>query len=171
MENDKISVGEYINDNSLLSIQYIPFDSKMRIVRHVISGVIDAVGGLNTSLLRRISTEVIIESITNIDMNKKDENDLSGFDQLCLNNCLEQLKTQIGSEYNEFEKILNETVSDYLRIETNPALTINKIYDQVKEAFNVTMEYLSEKIQTIDVEEISNNIARFISTHEGGGIE
>lgn len=80
--NNKISVTEYINNNDLLVVTYLPFDTKMNIVSHILNSIISSVGGLNTSLLRRISTEVFINSITNIDMNIEDENGLRGFDTL-----------------------------------------------------------------------------------------
>ena len=80
--NTKISVYDYYNDNNKLEITFTPFDTKLQIVSNIISEVIKSVGGINTSLLRRISTEIFIETITNIDMKIQDENGLSGFDQL-----------------------------------------------------------------------------------------
>jgi len=78
--NDKISVAEYLNNKELLVLTYLPFDTKMEIVSNIINSVTNSVGGLNTTLMRRVSTEVFIESITNIDLNIVDENNLKGFD-------------------------------------------------------------------------------------------
>jgi len=64
-------------------MDYIPFDNKLQIVSHIVQGLIDATKGINTALLKRISKEVFIESITNIDLNIIDENGLKGYDQLC----------------------------------------------------------------------------------------
>ena len=38
MDNNKISVMDYLEDNSLLTASYIPFDEKMSIVSKIISG-------------------------------------------------------------------------------------------------------------------------------------
>lgn len=171
MENNKISAIEYINNNELLEVNYIPFDQKMQVVSNVLSEVINSVGGLNTTLLRRISTEVFIETITNIDMSIVDDNGLGGFDQLCYNNQLDTLKSIISREYDEFEKILSERVSDYIRIETNPAVTISNIYDQIKVYYNNIMDYLSSRIQDIDVDNISSILNELTSSNGSDGDE
>lgn len=167
MENNKISVQEYLNNKELLSVVYIPFDTKIQIVSRVIRGLIDSTGGIMSSMLRRIFTEVVIESISNIDMNIEDENGLKGFDQLCYANELENMKIVLGNEYKEFEKILSEYISDYIRIETNPAITINQIYSQVTEFLSTLLDGLSEKIQDVDVEKLGDTIARLVSTNGG----
>ena len=135
-KNNRISVNDYLDDKEKLELTYIPFDRKLEIVTHTLQGVIDSIGGLNTSLLRRISTEVFIEAITNIDMNIINENGLKGFDQLCYLNELDNLISLISNEYAEFERIVNERVSDYNRIETNSALAINAIHNQVRKNLN-----------------------------------
>lgn len=168
MSENKISVMDYVNDNDLLEVSYIPYDEKMQIVSHVLNGVINSVGGLNTSILRRISTEVFIESITNIDLGVEDENGLKGFDQLCYLGELDQLKIFLGNEYIEFQKILDEHVQDYIRMETNPALTINAIYNQLSEYAKIAIDYISNQIQNIDADQVAETVTKFISTNGGG---
>ena len=164
--NNKISVTEYINNNDLLVVTYLPFDTKMNIVSHILNSIISSVGGLNTSLLRRISTEVFINSITNIDMNIEDENGLRGFDTLLFTGKLNQLKSALDREYSELELILDERVNDYIRTETNPSVTINAIYDQIRAYLNTAMDYLSERIKDIDVSQIANELTQYISNNE-----
>jgi len=174
MENNnenKISVKEYLSGEKQLELTYIPFDSKLEIVSHIINGIINSVGGINTSLLRRISTEVFIGSISNIDMNIEDENGLSGFDQLCYLNKLDELKNNLGSEYAEFETILNERISDYIRIETNPAVTINAIYNQLKDIADKVLNYISDQVQDFDVDNFINNVSQIADGLNGGGNE
>jgi hypothetical protein len=171
MENNKISAIEYINNNELLEVSYIPFDQKMQVVSDVLSEVINSVGGLNTTLLRRVSTEVFIETITNIDMGIVDENGLSGFDQLCYYNQLNTLKTVIGNEYIEFETILKERISDYIRIETNPAVTISSIYNQLKNNTDKVLDYVSNQIQNLDIDDFVNRISETATALNGGGDE
>lgn len=168
MNENKISVMDYVNDNDLLEVSYIPYDEKMQIVSHVFNSVINSVGGLNTSILRRISTEVFLESITNIDLGVEDENGLKGFDQLCYLGELDQLKIFLGNEYIEFQKILDEYVQDYIRMETNPALTINAIYNQLSEYAKIAMDYISNQIQNVDVDQVAETVTKFISTNGGG---
>lgn len=100
MDKKKISIKEYIDNNELLEMEFIPFDTKMEIVSQVINQVIKTVGGLNTSLLRRISTEVFVEAITNIDMSMEDENGLGGFDQLYFYNKFDDFIELINREYS-----------------------------------------------------------------------
>jgi hypothetical protein len=93
MNENKISVSEYLKDNGLLEINYIPYDVKLDIVDVVLSQVIsdDVMPKVDGALLKRVSTEVFIETITNIDMSIKSEVDLGGYDELCLNNELDFL--------------------------------------------------------------------------------
>ena len=168
--NDKISVADYLNNKELIKLTYLPFDTKMRIVSGVIMEVINAIGGINTPLLRRISTEVFIESITNIDMNIEDDNGLKGFDQLCYHGELENLQKVIGREYNEFQTILDERIADYIRTETNPAITINKIYEQLTTYANTALNYIQKRVQD-NAEELSKQLMPLIEkvgvTNEG----
>ena len=166
-EKNKISVTDYLKDNTLLELTYLPFESKLQIVSHIMTGMIESLGGLNTSLLRRISTETFIESITNIDMSVEDENNLKGFDQLCYKNELENLKEVLGNEYAELQKILDERVADYIRMETNPALIINSIYDVVSEKIGIAMDMISQRIQNIDVEKLSDMITPMVENIGG----
>lgn len=163
----KISVADYLNDNGLLEEQYVPFDAKLQIAQSVLMGVIKAVGGLNTSLLRRIATETFIESITNIDMNIEDEYGLKGFDQLCFHNELTNLTSKLGSEYDELMQILDERVGDYIRTEMNSAITINAIYDEVVKKINDVLDLASKYIQEIDIESLANTIGS-MATQIGG---
>lgn len=168
MNENKISVMDYVNDNDLLEVSYIPYDEKMQIVSHVLNGVINSVGGLNSSILRRIATEVFIESISNIDLGVDDENGLKGFDQLCYLGEMDQLKNLLGNEYAEFQRILDERVQDYIRMETNPALTINAIYEQVSEYVKMAMDYISSQIQNVDVDQVAEMVSKFVPMNGGG---
>lgn len=163
----KISVDDYIADKSLLHLTYIPFDNKMEIISQIINGVIKSVGGLNSSLLRRISIEIIIESISNIDMNAINKSGLKGFDELLYRSELNNLVELLGDEYMEFNRILNERISDYIRIETNPAITIEKIYEQLKTYISSTLDYMTSKIQEIDLEEFADAISSINYNKEG----
>lgn len=161
----KISVAEYIEDNSKLIVNYIPFDEKMNVASRIITGIVNALGGLNSSLLRRVSTEVFIETISNIDLNIVDENGLKGFDQLCYRRELDKLKEYLGNEYTELAQILSEYVSDYIRTETNPAITIQKIYEQSGTYLNNAFDYISNYIQSIDAEKAAESIRQIISSN------
>ena len=169
MDKKKISIKEYIDNNELLEMEFIPFDTKMEIVSQVINQVIKTVGGLNTSLLRRISTEVFVEAITNIDMSMEDENGLGGFDQLYFYNKFDDFIGLINREYSQFAQILDERIADYIRIETNPSVTIQAIYKQVSDYLGTAMDYLSDKIQNIDVEEFGETLKDIASLTLNGG--
>jgi hypothetical protein len=169
MKDNKISVKEYIEDKGLLKGTYVSFNDKITIMSHVISELVNSIGGLNTSMLRRLATEVIIESISNIDMAITDENGLSGYDQLCYMNELDELKIRLGNEYDEMERILDERIDDYIRTETNPAITINAIYSHVTGTLSDIIELIRKQIQNINVEELMQNISQLIP--KTGGVE
>jgi len=50
--------------------------------------------------------------------------------------------------------MLSEMISDYIRIETNPAITINLIYKQIQTYLNKMLDYISENIQNIDIDNL-----------------
>ena len=158
-DKNKISVSEFIDNKSLLEVSYLPFDSKMQLVSTIFSEVINVVGGLNTALLRRISTEAFINAISNIDMSIKDDTGLDGFDQLYYHREFKNLVSLLGEEYTELQTILTERLNDYIRTETNPAITINSIYEQVKTYFNTALDYISTNIQNIDVEKLTEQLS------------
>lgn len=172
MEDGKISVQEYLADKSLLNVVYIPFDDKLSIVSRILNGLVGATQGLNSSLLRRISTEVFIEALTNIKMNVvNEENGLDGFDQLLFTQELDSLKMMLGAQYEEFEDILDEYVQDYIRTETNPSVTIQAIYDQVLKFANQITEYLTNTLSSVDVEELTSTLAQLAALNGGKTIE
>lgn len=154
---DKISVKDYIENKEMLELSYIPYDKKIDIVSGVFSGMIQTIGGLNTTILRIISLQTIIENVTNIDLKIKDEESgLQGFDYLLYTDELRNLIDLMGREYTEFMKIFDEYKADYVRMETNPALTISNIYDQVSKYANIVINFLQEQIKNIDVEQFSS---------------
>ena len=53
----KISVLDYVNNNDLLEIRYIPFETKLRIIDSIITEIIEKEKTINTSLIRRISIQ------------------------------------------------------------------------------------------------------------------
>lgn len=158
MENNKITVQDYLNNKDLLEATYIPFEEKLTIVSNAIRSSVEALGGLNTTMLRRVTTEIFIDAITNLDLVTVDDNGLSGYDQLCYKDELYPLINRLGNEYEEFQKILDERIDDYIRTETNPAITINAIYAQVTEMFGNIVEILSQQIQNINVEQLLSSI-------------
>lgn len=158
----KISVKEYVDDKNLLEVSYVPYDRKMEIAGYILRGVVNALGGINSSMLRRVSTEVFIENISNLDLNVEDENGLKGFDQLYYLGEFDELISRLGDEYVEMRKILNEYISDYIRTETNPAVTINAIYEQMKTYVSTALDYIHEYIKDVDVEQLGNTLAQFV---------
>lgn len=168
--NNKISVADFLADNTLLSATYIPFDDKIKIVSNILNGVTKAIGGINSSILRRIATETIIESVTNIDLNIVDDNGLKGYDQLCFHRELENLLKLIEPEYIEFDTIIKEYVNDYLRVETNSALTISMIYTQMKTGFDEIINWIKDYIQGIDLSDLENKIGQLMNK-EGDLVE
>lgn len=163
MEENKITVQEYLNNKDLLKVTYTSFEDKLGIVSSAIRSSVKALGGLNTTMLRRVTTELFINTMTNLDLVSVDDNGLSGYDQLCYRNELQNLIDDLGFEYKEFQRILDERVADYIRTETNPAVTINAIYSQITEMFGNIFEVLSKQIQNVDVEQLLTYVSDMTS--------
>jgi len=111
----KISMQDFYYDNTKLESVYIPFESKLTIALAIIESLIDKHGGINTTILRRTATEMILDTITNIDLSLEcDEINLSGFDYLYYNEeCYDQLMNLVGFQFGEFMRIVNEQAKDY----------------------------------------------------------
>jgi len=108
-----ISILDFINDNNLLEITYVPFDVKVEIVKTIISTVAENAGYLDSSVLRRVAFETMVNTITNIDMNIECEYGLKGYDYLCYSDSEATLLSHIGPQYDQFWRILEEQVRDY----------------------------------------------------------
>lgn len=143
--NNKISANEYLNNKNLLEISYIPYEQKIDICDVIMSQLIIDVGYpiIDSCMLERISTQVFIENVTNLDLSIIDDNGLNGYDTLCyydeLNALLrtttefEILKHMIELKYNDFkinqgsfkgmihtlkEKFIKIIISNYENINT-----------------------------------------------------
>ena len=114
MDNNKISMKEYFDNNELLEVSYIPFDIKLQIISIIIQTLVSDYGHINRSIIRRVSIETIIESLTNIDMKLDCDNGLKGFDYMYyIKNGFMHLISNFEDQYDEFQKILEEQIADY----------------------------------------------------------
>ena len=82
--NDRISAQEYLDNNALLELVYIPYEQKVTICDAILSQVLnkDGFATVDSVLLKRVKTQIIIESISNLDLSIVNEDGLNGYDVL-----------------------------------------------------------------------------------------
>lgn len=109
-----ITMEQFLNDNMLLQLQYLDFNTKLEIALSIVTALINNSGYINQSLLRRFSVETIIEAISNIDMKEKCSNGLSGYDYMCYTeNGYEVIKKYLNPQFEQFMEIIKEQANDY----------------------------------------------------------
>lgn len=157
---NKISVSEYLNNKELLEVNYTPYDVKEKIVDVVLSQVItnDEMQKINSALLDRVSTQIFIEAITNIDMSVKSENGLDGYDELCMNNKLDELVYVIGVELSRFRDILDLKVEDFYRYSNSTSATLLSLKNLFVNFINKKSIEINELINDIDTHAISDKL-------------
>lgn len=160
MSENKISVSQYLENEDLLEINYVPYDVKREIVETIISKTIfyKDMLLLDTALLNRISCEIFIESITNIDMNILDEHELYGYDTLCMNNALNNLLVEINDEYERFMEILEYKVNDFIRKNNSTGAIISSVINRIVNWSNYKIDELNNYIEGIDVKKVANEL-------------
>lgn len=165
MSENKISVSQYLENEDLLEINYVPYDVKREIVDTIIFQVTryGEMKNIDTALLHRVSCEIFIESITNINMSIVNENNLGGYDVLCMNNALDELLYEIDEEYSRFLEILEYKLSDFHKQNTSTAAILlllkNKLYSFGNEKLN-DLRVLTENI---DVKQIGDKLKEIIN--------
>lgn len=165
MNENKISVAEYLKNNELLEINYTPYEVKLNIVNVMLSQVITK-GELNkidSALLKRISTQVFIESITNIDMSIKSEQNLSGYDLLCLYDELDTLIDIVSDEFKRFEDILKLKVDDFYKYNISTSATLLSLKNAFSKFIKVKGDEINELIQNLDTVSISDKLKNIIN--------
>lgn len=160
MSENKISVSQYLENEDLLEINYVPYDVKREIVETIISKTIfyKDMLLLDTALLNRISCEIFIESITNIDMNILDEHGLYGYDTLCMNNALNNLLVEINDEYERFMEILEYKVNDFIRKNNSTGAIISSVINRIVNWSNYKIDELNNYIEGINVKKVANEL-------------
>jgi len=160
MSDNKISVSNYLENVELLEIDYTPYDVKVDIVDVILSQVIidDEMEKIDSALLKRISTQIFIESITNIDMSIKSDNGLDGYDELCLLNELDDLLNLIFDEYSRFENILELKVADFYRYKNSTSSTLLSLKNKLSKFVKEKSDEINNLIENIDTQALSNKL-------------
>lgn len=164
MSENKISATEYITNEELLEVSYVPYIAKKEIVDTILSQVIKSgdMNTIDTALLERVSCEIFIESITNINMSISSEDGLSGYDVLCMNNMLDSLISEIEEEYFRFHEILEYKVSDFIRNNNSTAATLLSIINRFVNWGKEKSKELTKQIENIDVKNVSESLKNLI---------
>ena len=160
----KITVNEYIENENLLELTYSPYEDKINIVDLVIDSCIipteDNLVRIDSVLLDRISKEIFLSSITNIDMEIISENNITPYDELCRTNKLEELIDKCGYEYTQFEKMLKLRKHDFDIANNSIYTIINYIFDELnKSEMFKSEEFINQLINQVKEIELKNKIS------------
>lgn len=160
MSDNKISVSNYLENVELLEVDYTPYDVKVNIVDVILSQVIidDEIEKIDSALLKRISTQIFIESITNIDMSIKSDNGLDGYDELCLFDELDTLIELVYDEYRRFENILELKVNDFYRYKNSTSSTLLSLKNKLSKFVKEKSDEINNLIENIDTQALSNKL-------------
>lgn len=161
--NNKISAKQYVDNNDLLEVSYVTYEDKVRICDIVLSQVVSDIGYvmIDSALLERVSTQIFIENLTNIDMDVLDENGLSGYDTLCYYDELEYL-VEILSDFDRMKHILNLKVEDFYRNQGSLKGYLHTLRNYIVDKVGILKDDISETIQSLDSKEISEKIIKII---------
>jgi hypothetical protein len=165
MNENKISVSEFLETPELLEVGYTPYDKKVDIVDVILSQVIvnDEVEKIDSALLKRIKTQIFIESITNIDMSIESDDGLNGYDELCLLDELDMLIELIYDEYSRFEEILELKLQDFYRYKTSTSATMLSLKNNFLKFAKEKYDEISNMIDNIDTHALSDKLKVFIN--------
>ena len=163
MTENKISVKEYLDNKDLLSLIYVPYDQKVNICDVILSQVLnkDGFATVDSVLLERVKTQIIIESISNLDLSIVDESGLNGYDLLSLNNELEVFIGHI--EFGKFNQIIDLRLKDFYNENASLRGYIHYLANKVNDKIVILKNDFSEFIQNLDSKAIANQISDVVS--------
>ena len=160
--NEKISVKEYFENKELLELAYVPYERKVEICRIIIeqcANVYNEYHTIDSVLLSRVSREVFIDAITNLNLSVKDEQGLDGYDQLCMKDELNYIIEECDYLYAQFEEILELMLKDYYNNEGSLRGFFNNLKDTIINRLTVAREDISDFVQNLDAKEIADKIS------------
>lgn len=171
--SNKISVKEYLENKEILELNYIPYEQRVEICNVILdqcTSIFEDYNTLNSVLLERVKTEIFISYITNLDFSIKDENELDGYDQLCLNNELDALIYECDYLYEQFENILELMLNDYYHNIASTRGYLNTLKTKILDWFSILKRDVHEYIENLDSKAIANNIIDIINKNQKNDI-
>lgn len=167
--NTKISVENYLASPELIEVYYVPYETKVNICNVILNQVIKKDGCMyyiDSALLDRVKTQVVIESITNLDLSIKDENGLDGYDLLCKENELSNLIDFISYEYNKFDEIIKFKVQDFYNSNGSISGFLHFTKKEIINKYNEIMDSFTKFISNINAKDVADVIVNYIEEIE-----
>ena len=163
MKENKISVQAYLDNKDLLEIIYVPYEQKVTICDVILSQVAHKYGfaTIDSVLLDRVKTQVILESISNLDLSLINDAGLNGYDLLCYNDELYVLIN--NNEFEKFNKIIELRLKDFYNENASLRGYIHYLVNKASEKVELFKEDLSGFIQNLDSKAIADKIIDMIS--------
>lgn len=165
MSENRISVKQYIENEDLLEVNYTPYTVKKEIVEAVLSEVIKEgdMRTIDTALLHRVSCEIFIEAITNINMSELSEDGIGGYDQLCMYDAMDELISNFETEYLRFYEILEYKILDFNKLNNSTGAILISLKNKIRKMGNEIMDTITSKIKSIDVKESTETLKKMIA--------
>ena len=162
MEN-KISVKEYLDNKEKLALIYVPYERKVNICDVILSQVLnkDGFATIDSVLLERVKTQIIIESMSNLDLSIQNESGLNGYDLLSLNNELEVF--EVNPEFEKFNKIIDLRLKDFYNENASLRGYLKYLVDKANNRLATIKADFSEFVHNLDSKAIAGQISDVIS--------
>lgn len=157
----KISVKEYMDDNSLLEIYYTPFGYKLDLVDTILDNLIDrntTPPTINVALLKNIANHLFIQEITNLDLSEDANDGSDGYDLLCQYKLLSNLLSTISDEYQILNDILNDRLNDFYRYEYSISKVLYDTVNSISDFASYSINQLESTMKSIDTDKLVHNI-------------
>ena len=160
---DKITVSEFRQDPSKLEINdYIPYIKKIELIDLIMGQVTTNNNGfytIDSLLLDRIFTQIIIENCSNLSLRETDIDGLDGYDQLIKYGLLDSVISKFIDEWNEFKRILNFRINDY---KENKASTRSYLNSKVESIYEFICDKIPKFVNSIDTDKIISKLSNQI---------
>jgi hypothetical protein len=162
---ERISVIEYLQNPGELELNYTPYNIKAEIVDVILSQVIteNEMKKIDSALLDRVSTQIFIESATNIDMSIESEEGLDGYDLLCLNDELDHVIFVIGTEFDRFKEILDLKVADFYRYENSTSATLLLLKRLMYTFMKKKVDEARQLVEGVDTKAVAERMKVFLN--------
>lgn len=159
---EKLRIEEYLENKSVLELFYTPYENKVEIVEVILSQVVkhNELVNVDTALLKRISFQVFMEHITNLDLSDTNSNGLNGYDYLCSKNEINDLLSLdfIKNELDRFNEILDCKLNDIYREKTSVGYVLVYIKNIISSFMKNKQDELNDYISNLDTKKIMDTI-------------
>lgn len=163
---DKISASEYVSDKTLLKLNYIPHNTKVSIINTIMAQTLKSDSVVDWVLLDRVSTQIFIETITNLDLSVTDDQGLDGYDTLMFHGVMNNVIESCGTEYQIFRDILKAKVDAYEKANYSTSTAILMVAQRAEAKIDAILSSLIDKVEGLNVDNVASKLETLAEAQE-----